>query len=134
MIAKPLVLNQRRCDIYFRATGRVDINANVVRAMGLENGDSINLTRIDNEVYLYISSKASNRANKNVRFKNAVHPSKVGSGHFRCQCKALTDCMNEIVGAKESWLFVGKTKDLSCYGICSIGIPIIYKNNQYNGE
>lgn len=134
MIAKPLVLSQRRCDIYFRANGRVDINANVAREIGLESGDSINLTKIDNEIYLYVSSKASSRINKNMRLKNTAHPSKKGSNHFRCQCKALTDCMNKIVGARESWLFVGKTKDLSCYGICSIGIPIIYKNNQYNGE
>ena len=130
MIAKPLILNQRRCDIYFRSTGRVDINATIVKAIGLQDGDVINLTMVNGELYLYATGK--NPFNPNMRFRNAVHPSKKRSRHFRCQSKILTDYVNNMSGTRESWFFVGKAKDLSVYGINSIGVPIIYKNNQYN--
>lgn len=130
MIAKPLILNQRRCDIYFRENGRVDINATIVKSIGLQDGDAINLTMIENELYLYVSF----RHNPNARFSNAVHPSKERSHHFRCQSKTMTDYVNNLTGTRESWFYTGKPKDLSSYGINAMGVPIIYKNNIYGKQ
>lgn len=130
--AKPLLCAQRKADVKFYPSGRIDINSNVTKMLNLEDGDAINILDSGNgEYYLYPSIKKSNFKVTNAKFVNAVHRAKSYGNTCRCQCKQLTDAVSILTGASESWLFVGNPRDLSDLGINAVGVPLIYKNNQY---
>lgn len=131
MKAVPLLSEQRRCDIYFRRSGRIDISSSTAKRLGLNEGDMLNLAMIEGELYLYISHKAVEGERRRL---NSVHPSKDNYHHFRCQYLEMTRCVARYTGNAESWLYTGKTKDLTPYGIPHTGIILIYKNNKYNGN
>ena len=130
--ARPLVKPQRKVDIYFRKGGRIDITARVVRALSLQDGDVINILQADSEYFLYVERRASDMRNGMARYNNAVHRTRRNDNMLRCQSVALTDAVNALTEADESWLFVGTPRTLSRYGIDGDGIPLIVNNNQFN--
>lgn len=133
MRAIPLLSDRRKkCDIYFRANGRIDISSHIAKALGLCRGDMLNLTMVEGELYLYVSHKALDTDTR--QRPNAVHPSKGNFHHYRCQYKEMVQCVSQYTKSDESWLYAGRLKDLSSYGIPNIGITLIYKNNRYNGN
>lgn len=130
--ARPLVKPSRKVDIYFRKSGRIDITSRVVHAISIKEGDVINILQAESEYYLYIERHASDMRNSMARYNNAVHRTKRNDNMLRCQSKALTDAVNAITEAEESWLFVGPPRSLNNYGVDSFGVPIIVNNNQFN--
>ena len=55
-----LLKTTRRPDIAFYRNGRIDISASVVKALGLQRGDSIDVTTDGYEYLLYVSHRAGN--------------------------------------------------------------------------
>ena len=134
MIAKPLVPISRKCDIYFRANGAIDIMAGLVRRLGIEAGDVLNVVMIEREMYLYAAYKASENRKHQSQRGNVVYQSKTGFSHCRCHLQQTVRCVTSFTKSKETWLYAEETKDLSPYGIPRVGVTLIYKNNQYNGN
>lgn len=130
--AKPLVKPARKVDIYFRKRGRIDITSRVVRALSLKDGDVINVLSVGSEYYLYIERRAADMKNGMARYRHAVHHTKRNDNMLRCQSIELTNAVNAITEADESWLFVGTLRDISKYGVNGSGLPLIVNNNQYN--
>lgn len=62
-----LLKTTRRPDIAFYRNGRIDISANVVKALDIQRGDSIDVTTDGYEYLLYVSHRA-------------------GVGRFEAQC------------------------------------------------
>ena len=130
----PLVPTTRRPDIYFRHSGCIDITAGLTRTLGLSDGDVINVLPTNTrEFILFVSHRAADSVTPAARYRNSVRPTKRGSHNFRCQSKELTDAVNLLTGAHESWLYVGTPIDLAKYGLKGTGLPLIL-NNQYNKQ
>lgn len=127
----PLLTNKRRIDLYFHKRGGIDIMANVAHALSLQEGDVLNLFRTDTEVYLYVSLRAADIHNPLARFRNAVRRDKKGKGHWRCQCIDITNYVNCLTNAEESWLFVGAPREITPHGTPTLGLPLITSNNQF---
>lgn len=130
--ARPLVKPQRKVDIYFRKGGRIDITSRVVKALSIQDGDVINVLSADNEYFLYVERRAADIRNGMARYRHAARRTKSNDNMLRCQSIALTDAVNAITEADESWLFVGTPRSLSKYGVNTDGVPLIVHNNQYN--
>lgn len=133
---EPLVPTQRRVDVLFHASGRIDIKAGVSRTLSLQEGDAINILHVGTEYYLYVSKRAASVQCSQARFRNAVYSVIRRNGKrlynsFRCQSIDLVRQVSQITGSPESWLFVGDPRDLHQYGIPETGLPLICSNNQY---
>ena len=136
-LVRPLSEASRRVDIYFRRNGRVDIMASVVKALGIVDGDVVNvLSSSSGEYYFYVAHRAVDRSS-NSRYRNAVHcvtssrRKGVQRNNMRFNNIELTRRINSVTGSAESWLFVGQPRDLSSFGVSAIGLPLIYSNNQF---
>lgn len=123
---------KRRTDIYFHRRGGIDIMANVAHALNLQEGDVLNLWRTDTELYLYVYLRSADIKNPYARFRNAVRRDKRGKGHWRCHCIDITNHVNCLTNAEESWLYVGSPREISPNGTPTIGLPLIISNNQFN--
>ena len=129
---RPLISIQRKPDVKFHSNGMIDISSNVTKTLGLDNGDVINILCSGfGEYYLYPAMKKSKCRVPNAKFANSVKSTKGNSNNLRCCCKQLTDAVAELTGSKESWLFVGNPRDLTDLGVKAVGVPLIYRNNQY---
>lgn len=130
--AKPLVKPQRKVDVYFRKSGRIDITSRVAKALNIQDGDVINVLSADSEYFLYVERRAADIRNGMARYRHAVRRTKSNDNMLRCQSIALTDAVNAITEAEESWLFVGTPRSLTNFGVNTDGVPLIVHNNQYN--
>ena len=88
----------RRADIIFRANGRFDLTARVVRTLGIKPGDVIDVLRDEREYYLYVSRHFDSPSS--ARYEGQVFPSKKGVAlHFRGSSRRLCTAMLSAANA-----------------------------------
>lgn len=94
-----LLKNQRRPDISFHRNGRIDISANVVKALDLQRGDSIDVTTDGYEYLLYVSHRAGNG-----RFEAQCLPTnmKKSTNSFRAHSVRLVKAVRNIIPAERN--------------------------------
>lgn len=84
----------RRHDLVFYRSGRIDIMARVVKAIGINEGDVIDIYREDEEYYLYIRARSDRVTGRHkARCFSANKNSKRASKSFRAYSKTLTDAI-----------------------------------------
>lgn len=93
--------NTRRADISFYSSGKIDITSRIANALGMVDGDVIDIMTWKGEFYLYISIQAADICG---RHETQCHPSKRGSRHFRTWCRRLcsailSECGVNIAGS-----------------------------------
>lgn len=94
-----LVSNTRRPDITFHANGRIDISANIVKALDLKRGDSISVTTDGYEYLLYVAHRAGTG-----RFDAMCIPSNVKktTNNFRAHSVRLVKAVRNIIPAERN--------------------------------
>lgn len=130
--ATKLVNSRRRVDIYFRSNGKIDISSRVAWALSMSVGDVISLAAIGREFYLYISRKAAEMQCNMAHYSHQVRQRHKGCNTFYCNAVSLTRIINAHTQSRESWLYVGNTKQIHVDGRDVIALPLIVGNNQYN--
>lgn len=118
--------NTRKKDITFRRDGQINISARVASALGLENGDVIDVLRDRMEYYLYVKIKAPTVG----KHEASCFRSKKNCNFFRAWSKKLCSAMIEASGVsdpnlKKIDLIVGEPTSLEHIGSV---VPIIYKH------
>lgn len=81
----------RRPDITFHESGKIDITARVSNAIGIEDGDVIDLAEDRGEYYLYVRVKASAAVGKYEGRCRPTKRDKNGGRNFRAYSKRLCD-------------------------------------------
>lgn len=118
-----LLPSTRRPEITFHRSGRIDISSRVVKALGIADGDVLNIINKDSEFFLYVAVPAHK---VNGCHSLMCHPSKKGGRHMRTWSRKICDfilkhCCNTSVAA----LPVGEIVNISCFK----AIQIITSNN-----
>ncbi|WP_301345924.1 MULTISPECIES: hypothetical protein [Muribaculaceae] len=119
---KNLLKHTRRPDITFYRNGRIRIAANVVRALSLRSGDSINIACANGEYLLF----AIHHTNAIGRHVARCYPSKNGGKNFCATsvslCRSMLSAIN--VSADKVAFMVGETITING----SLHLPIITKS------
>lgn len=84
--ATSILGNTRRADISFHPSGKIDITSRITNALGMVDGDVIDIMKCKGEFYLYVSVRASDICG---RHEAQCFPSKRGGRHFRTWCRRL---------------------------------------------
>ncbi len=87
MNLRSILGNTRRADISFHSDGKIDITSRVANALGMADGDVVDIMTGKGEFYLYVSVRASDTRG---RHEAECHPTKRGSRHFRTYCRRLS--------------------------------------------
>lgn len=88
MTTQSILCNTRRADISFSPNGKIDISSRIVKALGMEKGDIIDIMVGGGEYYLYVSIRSFDVFG---RHEAQCYPTQNGSRHFRTYCRRL--CM-----------------------------------------
>lgn len=96
MTTHSILGNTRRPDISFFASGKIDITSRIVKALGMVEGDVIDIMAGDGEYFLYVSSHASSLCG---RHEAQCYPSKHGSRHFRANSRRLCAAILKASGS-----------------------------------
>lgn len=86
MNVRSILGNTRRADISFYSSGKIDITSRITNALGIVDGDVIDIMMSKGEYYLYVSVHASDICG---RHEAQCYPSKRGGRHFRTWCRRL---------------------------------------------
>lgn len=86
MNVRSILGNTRRADISFHSSGKIDITSRISNALGIVDGDVIDIMMSNGEYYLYVSAHASDICG---RHEAQCYPSKHGGRHFRTWCRRL---------------------------------------------
>lgn len=86
MNVRSILGNTRRADISFYSSGKIDITSRITNALGIVDGDVIDIMMSKGEYYLYVSVHASDICG---RHEAQCYPSKRGGRHFRAWCRRL---------------------------------------------
>ncbi len=123
MTIQSILGNTRRADISFSKTGKIDITARIVKALGIERGDIIDIMVGGGEYYLYVSAHASQICG---RHEAQCYPSKRGGHHFRAYSRRLCAAILKIAGITIHGNFpAGEVVEINGHK----AIPIITRNN-----
>lgn len=121
---KSILLNSRKHDISFHASGKIDISAHIARKLSLSPGDVIDIVQSSGEWYLYVKLRAGTYAGRHV---GAVWSTAHGKGTFRTWSKAMTKSVLAAAGATGrlrcpcgSEMLVGSTKYITIIYRCSL--------------
>lgn len=114
-----IIGNSRRPDLTFYRSGRIDITSHVARAIGLQDGDVIDIGRQGKEFYLYVRIKKEKAIGKHL---GQCHSSKPNSHNFRTYSKAICHSLLGDTYGERLCLSVGHPEDIEGIGIA---IPII---------
>lgn len=93
-----ILLNSRKHDLSFHASGRIDISAHVARKLSLSPGDVIDIAQECGEWYLYVKLRSGSYTG---RHEGKVWATAKGKGTFRTWSKALTHFVLATTGAKD---------------------------------
>lgn len=93
---KSILLNSRKHDISFHASGKIDISAHIARRLSLAPGDVIDIMHDSGELYLYVKLRAGNYVG---RHNGTVWATAHGKGTFRTWSKAMTSAVLHRTGA-----------------------------------
>lgn len=88
--------NTRRADISFYSSGKIDITSRIANALGMVDGDVIDIMMWKGEFYLYVSVHASDICG---RHEAQCFPSKRGGRHFRTWCRRLCSAIISECGS-----------------------------------
>lgn len=100
----------RRPDIRFCSDGRIDISSRIVRALGIQEGDVIDILHDKEEYYLYVRLKASEVVGRHEARCVKTNPAIRRPHYFRAYSRTLCVAMLEAAGAHErASLFAGDT-------------------------
>ncbi len=86
MNVRSILGNTRRADISFYSSGKIDITSRIANALGMVDGDVIDIMTGKGEFYLYVSVHAFDICG---RHEAQCFPSKRGGRHFRTWCRRL---------------------------------------------
>lgn len=95
MTTQSILGNTRRADISFSPNGKIDIASCIVKALGMEKGDVIDIMVDGGEYYLYVSIHASVVFG---RHEAQCYPTQNGSRHFRTYCRRLCTAILQATG------------------------------------
>lgn len=90
----------RRPDITFHQSGKIDITARVSNAIGLQDGDVIDLAEDRGEYYLYVRAKACDAVGKHEGRCRSTKHCKGGSRNFRAYSKRLCNFVFSLSGGQ----------------------------------
>lgn len=95
---RKLLVNTRRSDVTFKATGQIDISARTARMIGINSGDVLGVMSDGTEYYLYIAIRQALG-----RHKAQCHQTNKRGQHYRAYSKELcelmlkeNDCENQL--------------------------------------
>ncbi len=96
---KSILGTTRRSDVIFRADGRFDLTARVVRVLNISPGDVVDVLSDGCEYYLYVAFHVGNASHN--RHEAQVFPSKPKGGglHFRGSSARLCRAMLSVCKA-----------------------------------
>ncbi len=118
-----LLGNTRRADISFHSSGKIDITSRIVKALGIESGDVIDIMAGNGEYYLYVASHASEACG---RHEARCYPTKSGSRYFRSYCRRLCSAILKEIGVVTQASFpAGDVLEVNGRKV----IPIVTRNN-----
>lgn len=117
----------RRPDVYFRASGRIDITAGVAAQLGLVDGDVIGLAEYGGECYLYRRFPSGSPG----RYRGRLHRTNKGSRYLRTWCGEMCRYIGRLTGSAESHLMCGEAIEFPALGKC---LPIITRLNLYRDD
>ena len=87
--------NTRKPDVSFYSNGRIDIAARVVKVLGIERGDVIDVATDGDEYLLYVAHKGKEVSGAH---EAQCYPSNIRKTHnYRCHSKRLCDAMMAAV-------------------------------------
>lgn len=90
-----LLGNTRKPDVSFYRNGRIDISARVVKALGIERGDVIDVVTDGDEYLLYVVHKGKDVSGAH---EAQCYPSNIRRTHnFRCHSKRLSKAVRAAV-------------------------------------
>lgn len=111
MNIKSILGNTRRADISFHSSGKIDISSRIVKALGMVDGDVIDIMAGKGEFYLYVSLHASDICG---RHEAQCHSSMRGCRHFRTWCRRLCSAiLSECGGAKRVGFAAGEVVEIN---------------------
>lgn len=114
----------RRPDITFYANGRIDIASRLSKMLGIQEGDVIDIAKVDTEFLLYVRKKASAVVGRHEGQVHATYRSKRRCNNLRTysrrMCKFVTAACADILR-----LPVGSPIEDARLGVCC---PIITRN------
>lgn len=111
--------NTRKPDVSFYRNGRIDITARVVKALGIEKGDVIDVAMDGDEYLLYVAHKGKDVAGAH---EARCYPSNVRNTHnYRCHSKRLCEAMVAAVRTPLKCMVEGKA-DAGATGVVA-GTP-----------
>lgn len=105
MNARSILGNTRRADISFYSSGKIDITSRIANALGMIDGDVIDIMMWKGEFYLYVSLHASDICG---RHEAQCFPSKRGGRHFRTWCRRLCSAIISECGVNVTDALHGK--------------------------
>lgn len=90
-----LLGNTRKADVSFYRNGRIDITARVVKALGIEKGDVIDVVTDCDEYLLYVVHKGKDVSGAH---EAQCYPSNIRRTHnYRCHSKRLCEAIMAAV-------------------------------------
>lgn len=123
MNTRSILGNTRLPDISFHSSGKIDITSRIVKALGMEAGDIIDIMVDKSEYYLYVSAHASEVCG---RHEAQCYPSKRNALHFRTYSRRLTSAILRLAGISTRASFpAGEVIEVEGRK----AIPIITRNN-----
>ena len=105
MNARSILGNTRRADISFYSSGKIDITSRIANALGMVDGDVIDIMMWKGEFYLYVSLHASDICG---RHEAQCFPSKRVGRQFRTWCRRLCSAIISECGVNVTDALHGK--------------------------
>ncbi|MBR2747157.1 MAG: hypothetical protein IKD95_02210 [Bacteroidales bacterium] len=103
----------RRPDIRFCSNGRIDISSRVVRALGIQEGDVLDILHDSDEYYLYVRLKAEETVGRHEARCVKTNPSIKRPHYFRAYSRTLCGAVLQAAGVTDrASLFAGDTVEV----------------------
>ena len=124
---KSLLEDSRRPDITFHSSGRIDITARLVRALGIGRGDTIDVQTDGVEYMLYVRHRAANSKGK---FAAQCYPTNSGRSHnYRCHSLRLCKALINAVMPSAATLRLAAGEPVETAGVSSqLAVPLITRH------
>lgn len=123
MTTQSILGNTRRPDISFFASGKIDITSRIVKALGIAEGDVVDIMVGGGEYYFYVSIPSSMVCGKH---EAQCYPSKHGSRHYRAYSRRLCSAIFNASGFdKQACFAAGEVVEVNGRK----AIPIIIRKN-----
>lgn len=120
-----LLSTTRRPDITFYPNGRIDVTARIVKMLGIQSGDVIDIAKDGEEYYLYVKKKA---VEAHGNHETALYPAVKRSNNMRCYSQRLTNSIRELCNYPPGIILrfpAGETKEKEG----KLVVPLITKLN-----